>query len=149
MKERKFKVLIDTNVAVTFLTKRIDPFTKESEDLMFLCGAEKITGYLAFHSLSIIWYLGRKLGEDKGREMLETICNLLTIVDASQEEVINAIHNKNFKDFEDCLQDKCAKEAGCDYIVTANLKDFANSEVPAVTPDRLLKIIHEELSSNP
>ena len=65
------------------------------------------------------------------------------------ETRLSAVQNIDFRDFEDCLQDKCAKEARCDYIVTANLKDFANSEVPAVTPDRLLKIIHEELSSNP
>ena len=50
MRERKFKILIDTNVAMTFLTKRIDPFTKESEDLMFLCGAEKITIWRFTHS---------------------------------------------------------------------------------------------------
>ena len=42
------------------------------------------------------------------------------------------------------LWDKCAKEADCDYIVTANIKDFSNSEVPAITPDELLKIINGE-----
>ena len=141
MTGKKLKVLIDTNVAMTFLTKRKDPFTKEAEDIMYLCCAEKITGYLAFHSLSTIWYLGRKFSEEKGREMLEIVCDLLTIVGASQEEIVDAVQNKSFKDFEDCLQDKCAKEAGCDYIVTANIRDFKESEVPAIPPDELLKLV--------
>ena len=136
----KLKVLIDTNVAMTFLTKRKDPFTEESKDVMLLCAKGEIDGYLAFHSLSTIWYLGRKLSEDDARRMLDTICRLLGIVGASQEEILEAVNNKEFKDFEDCLQDKCAKEAGCDYIVTANIKDFSTSEVKAVTPDEFLRI---------
>ena len=144
MRDKNLKVLIDTNVAMTFLTKRKDPFIKEAEDVMFLCGSGKITGYLAFHSLSTIWYLGRKFNEEKGREMLEILCDLLTVVGSSQDEIVDAVKNKNFRDFEDCLQDKCAKEAGCDYIVTANLKDFKNSEVPAIAPDELLKIVKEK-----
>ncbi len=75
--------------------------------------------------------------------MILRLCNVLTVVGASQDEVINAIQNENFSDFEDCLQDKCAKEAGCDYIVTANLKDFTNSEVPAIAPNELVKFIDE------
>lgn len=96
---------------------------------------------MAFHSLSTIWYLGRKLDEETARKMLNTLCRLLTVAGASQEEITKAIANRNFKDFEDCLQDKCAKEVGCDYIVTANIKDFAHSEVKAVTPDEFLRIV--------
>ena len=32
-------------------------------------------------------------------------------------------------DFEDCLQDKCVKDIGADYIITCNVKDFENSEL--------------------
>ena len=47
-KEQALKVLIDTNVAITFLTKREDPFAKKSAEIMFLCGEKKIKGFLAF-----------------------------------------------------------------------------------------------------
>jgi len=73
--------------------------------------------------------------------MIETICDVLTIVGASNEEVKAAVHNREFKDFEDCLQDKCAKEAACDFIITANVKDFKNSEVPAISPSDFLKLL--------
>lgn len=77
--------------------------------------------------------------------MMLRLSNILTVAGASQDEVINAIQNEDFSDFEDCLQDKCAKEAGCDYIVTANLRDFINSEVPAIAPDELLKFMEDNL----
>ena len=73
------------------------------------------------------------------------LCNILTIVGTGQDEIIDAIQNEQFKDFEDCLQDKCAKEAGCDYIVTANLRDFTNSEISAIAPDELLRIIMRKI----
>jgi len=57
---RKIKALIDANVAITFLTMREDSYTDEALQIMSLCSDRKIEGYLAFHSLSIIWYLGRK-----------------------------------------------------------------------------------------
>lgn len=59
----------------------------------------------------------------------------------SHEEVIKAIANEEFGDFEDCLQDRCAKGKGAQYIITRNGKDFAASEVPAVSPQDFLDII--------
>lgn len=41
--------------------------------------------------------------------------------------------------FIDCLQDKCVKDVGADYIITCNVRDFENSEVPAITPDDFIK----------
>jgi len=145
---KPLRVLIDTNVAYTFLSKREDKYAKEAEEIMFLCSSNTIEGYLAIHSLSTMWYLGRKYGEEVRRGVIETACEMFTIVGASQENIIAAIKNYNFKDFEDCLQDKCAKEANCDFIVTANIKDFINSEVPSIAPDELLKIIKNLNSDN-
>ena len=58
---------------------------------------------------------------------------------ASQEEILDAIEKDSFPDFEDCLQDKCAKEIGADYIITCNTKDFENSEIPAVNPQEFFQ----------
>lgn len=44
-------------------------------------------------------------------------------------------------DFEDCLQDKCAKATGCDYIVTDNIKDFVKCEMPVISPADFLNEI--------
>lgn len=69
-----------------------------------------------------------------------SICTVLTVIGASHDRVLRAIQREEFSDFEDCLQDECAKEAECDYIVTVNVKDFAHSDIPAITPDKLLEL---------
>ena len=43
-------------------------------------------------------------------------------------------------DFEDMLQYVCAKEHGCDAIITRNKKDFIFSTLPLYTPTEFLQI---------
>ena len=54
------------------------------------------------YSLSIIWYSLRIPDEGK-RMWLKDICRVLTVAGASHEQVLEAIENVQFKDFEDCL----------------------------------------------
>ena len=58
---------------------------------------------------------------------------------ASQKAVMRAIKMDNFKDFEDCLQDRCAEEVSANYIITRNTADFEASVVSAIEPDEWLK----------
>lgn len=88
-----------------------------------------------------MWYVLRKSSDAERRKGLKAVCSIFNVVSASQNEIFEAIENDSFKDFEDCLQDKCAKEAGADYIITCNIRDFANSEIPAITPEEFLKLI--------
>ena len=76
----------------------------------------------------------------KRRQSLKDLCEIFTVASATQSEILSAIENDSFSDFEDCLQDKCAKDIGADYIITCNIRDFENSEVPAVTPDEFCRI---------
>lgn len=46
-----------------------------------------------------------------------------------------------FKDFEDCLQDRCAKSVNAEYIITRNVEDFSKSEVPAMLPEDFWELI--------
>jgi len=140
MERKKPRILVDANVAYTYLSGRDDPYASEAVRIMELCSTGEMAGFIALHSVSIIWYLGRKLSDEKRRSMLLELCELLTVAGASHHKVVEAILNADFRDFEDCLQDKCAKEAECDYIVTANTRDYARSEIPAVTPDVLLEM---------
>lgn len=134
-------VLLDTNVVLNYITGRNDSNAEASIKIMELCASETIEGYLSFHSVSIIWYVLRKLHDDERRAWLKNVCELLTVTGASHEEVVAAIENEKFVDFEDCLQDKCAKEVHAEYIVTCNIADYAQSETPAITPTELIQRI--------
>lgn len=137
--------LIDTNVIINFITKRDDPYKDACFEVMRLCAENIFHGYIAFHSLSTIWYVIKKQeSEEKARAWLNHICEVLTVTGATHEQVKDAINNLSFRDFEDCLQDECAVHVNAEYIVTCNKKDFKHAKTPTVTPDVFLKIITED-----
>ena len=137
-------VLLDTNVIITAVTDRSDPYLSETKTILSACSTDEIEGYMAFHSVSVLWYVLRKMkGEDEARERIEHICKILAISSATQEQVIDGIRDKGFKDFEDCLIDKCAVSACVDYIITANIKDYEHSAVEAIKPDEFCKMIND------
>lgn len=54
-------VLIDANIALTYLTGREDPYTNSVCKIFDMNEDGKLDLCLAFHSLSILWYVLRKL----------------------------------------------------------------------------------------
>lgn len=139
------RILIDTNIAITYISGREDPFSSEAEQIMRLCAEEKIEGVLAFHSLSTIWYVSRKMPEDMRRGWIRKLCILLTVAGAGTDSILEAVENLDFRDFEDAMQDCCAAAAEADYIVTGNVRDFAgHSAVAPVTPVEFLKMWYME-----
>ena len=70
------------------------------------------------------------------------MCKILTTASAEHDEVVKAVHNCAFKDFEDNMQAICAESVGADYIVTVNTKDYEHSNVKAVTPEELIQIVN-------
>ena len=135
-------VLIDTNVALNYILKR-EPYFHESDQIMAWCAAKVLDGYLAFHSLSIIWYVLRKMPDEERRGWLRSLCTILDVASATTEEVLDALEKVKFKDFEDCIQSKCAKSNAVDYIITRNISDFTHSEIPVKTPQELLDDLAE------
>ncbi len=138
---KNLALLISTNVLFKYLSDLVDPFLEESKEIIRLCAQGEVDGYIAFHTVSTLWYVLRKWSLKDRRAGLEKICSLFSIVAASKKQIIEAIKNDAFDDFENCLQDEFAKEAGADYIVTCNVKDYENSFVPALSPRDALKLI--------
>lgn len=139
---RNMALLIDTNVILNYITNRDDPYLEQSVEVVRCCADGRCTGYIAFHTLSTLWYVLRKRPDKERREILRDICTIFDVATASRTEILDAIDRNDFKDFEDCLQDKCAKEVGAEFIVTCNLKDFEDSEVPAITPADVLEMVN-------
>lgn len=134
-------ILIDTNVAIDFLTMR-QLYYNDAQKIIRMCAEERVDGYLAFHSLPNIFYILRKShSEADRRKMLKKLCLILKVVGAGHERVCDAIDNTVFSDFEDCLQDECAQEVSANYIVTRNTEDFRYSKVKAVTPQEFFAIM--------
>ena len=134
--------LFDTNIRQDVLEKRL-PFYHASKSVLESCVSGSVTGYIALHSISNIFYILRKrYSAADRRKLLLNILDLLQVVCADHESVRNALQRDDFSDFEDCLQDECAKQVYADYIVTRNINDFSTSDTPAILPEDLLKILN-------
>jgi len=117
-------VLFDTNIILDVLEKRL-PFYDSSKSVLESCVSGNVTGYIALHSISNIFYILRKrYSAADRRKLLLDILDLLQVAGADHESVQNALKREDFSDFEDCLQDECAKQIHADYIVTRNTNDF-------------------------
>ena len=140
---KNIPVLFDTNIILDILEKRL-PFYDSSKSVFERCVSGDIIGYIALHSVSNIFYILRKrYSVTDRRRLLLAILNLLQVAGANHENVRNALKRTDFSDFEDCLQDECAKQIHADYIVTRNIGDFASSDIPAIMPDDLLKLLDD------
>lgn len=137
-------ILIDTNVLLDVLQNR-KPFLQESGEVIRLCGERTVKGYMALHSVSNIFFIMRKncSGEQR-RLLLKGLLKVVRVGGMEHESVVEALEREGFSDFEDCLQDECAKGIGADYIITRNIKDFEQSKVPAITPEQFLEIMEKE-----
>ena len=132
-----------------YLSNR-EPFFDMADKVIDLCSDDnRFQSYLAAHTITNIFYLLRKhFSIDKRRELILDLFEAFHIVSIDEEKLFNALKNKEFKDFEDCLQVECAKSIKADYIITRDAKDFANSEILCLTPEEFCSKFEEINNDN-
>ena len=134
-------VLVDANVILDYVITR-EPYYQDAYKIIDMCYSGQVKGYLAFHSVSVIWYVLRKYMPDSERRLwLKKILQVLQVTGTSHESVLKAVDMADFIDFEDCLQDRCAESVNAQYIITNNVKDFKESVITAITPHDFDKMI--------
>lgn len=127
------KILIDTNVLIDYTTQRNTNYESASQ-IVESCISGKNEGYVTSHSISDFYYITRKSFTKEDRKLwCQFIINSFVILIESKEIFLDALKTEDFFALEDLLQISCAKEANLDFIVTQNIKDFKNSEVPGIT----------------
>ncbi len=137
-------ILIDTNVLLDVIARR-EPYVIFSEKVIDLCRQEIINGAIAGHSvLNAMYVLRKNFTLEERKEIFLSLCEFLYVESVDFGKIIQALKDDDFSDFEDCLQMQCALSLRADYIVTRNVKDFAASEIPAVTPEEFLNILEEQ-----
>ncbi len=131
------KWMLDLNVVLDVLQRR-DPFYLASAKILSKVLKGEASGCLAAHALTTIHYIVRRHANLKGADdAIDWLLSNLEIVPQDRMSFIRA-RSLSFSDFEDAALASVAEAAGCDYIVTRNVADFANSPVQALTPDELL-----------
>lgn len=134
------KILIDTNIILDVLCNRKE-FVSDSLKVFKLCEAKQLEGYISALSIPNIIYIMRKeLDQTKVKEILSILTTLFNVIDLRENDLITAT-NLDFSDYEDAVQSVCAARIKADYIVTRNIKDFTNSNIPAIKPCELFERI--------
>lgn len=130
-------IFLDTNIIVDLIADR-PPFSKYAIELFSLAEDNKIKLYTSSHSLATTHYLLKKYIEEKElRVILHNLLEFITIIPVDLDVLRKSLHSKH-KDFEDAVQIYCASSInGMEYIVTRNIKDFKNSEIPALLPNEI------------
>ena len=131
-------ILLDTNIILDYIAER--PFSKsETKQIFEMIFSRKINGIIAVHSITNLWYILRKTcSAPERREIINTLLECFEIAEINKTIIQNAINRNNFSDFEDCLQDECAKTYKADYIITRDKDDFTTSLIPTLFPTEFL-----------
>jgi predicted nucleic acid-binding protein len=89
-------------------------------------------------TMDISYILARQLKDAvQARAIVKLVGDNLTLTDVTVADYRNAIIS-GISDFEDAVLAACAKRIKADYIVTRNVRDFAQSPVPAISPNDFL-----------
>lgn len=135
------RILVDTNIFLDYLLER-EPYEKMARVIIKACQQGIISGCIAAHSVTNIFYILRKnFSLEERREILLDICKIFSVEGIDTDKLQNALRNEKFLDFEDCLQMECAKSFHADYIVSRNPADFKNSEIKCIGPDEIYEMI--------
>lgn len=131
------KIFVDTNIIIDLIAGR-KPFSKFATELFAKAEEKQIQLFTSSHSIATSHYILKKYTEEKAlQEIIDNLMDYLTIIPIDSSVLKKGLRS-NHKDFEDALQMICASSVKqMDCIVTRNLKDFKNSEIPAIAPDEL------------
>ena len=133
------RIMIDTNVILDCLLDR-QPFADDAQEILELCARGKHEGCILASTVTDIFYIAEKYMDDMHELylLMDDLLEELLLIALSRRDLMIAVDRREL-DFEDCVLSVCAESAGCDVIVTRNLKDFKNSNVMAVLPKTFIR----------
>ncbi len=132
-------IFSDTDIILDVITGRM-PFSVEASSLFTLVEEEKIKSSTSSLSFSNIYYVLRKYAtHQRVVSRLKELSELLQILNVD-DTIIKSALQSGFKDFEDAIQYHVAlSDPDIELIVTRNIKDYKQAELPVMTPGTFLK----------
>ncbi len=132
-------IFSDTDIILDVITGRM-PFSVEASSLFTLIEEEQIKSSTSSLSFSNIYYVLRKYAtHQRVVSRLKELSELLHILSVD-DTIIKSALQSGFKDFEDAIQYQTAlTNPDIELIVTRNIKDYKQAELPVMTPGTFLK----------
>lgn len=138
----KLQIMVDLNVIIDVIQNR-QPFYEESARVLDAVARHEVSGWLAAHSVTTLFYVLRRLrNRETAVTTLTTLLDVFTIATVDDAVIRKAI-SWGWKDFEDAVQMAAAMNAGVDFFVTRNARDFQSGLVPIVSPAALIALLKQ------
>lgn len=133
------RVFADTNILIDLIADR-QPYSKFAVRLFQKAENKEIEIFTSTHSIATAHYVLKKYtSEEHLRDILYQLMNYITVIPIDTDMIKKGLRS-GYRDFEDSLQIFCATSiTQIDCIITRNIKDFRDSEIPAFTPDQVLQ----------
>ncbi|MCH4564725.1 MULTISPECIES: type II toxin-antitoxin system VapC family toxin [Halomonas] len=130
-------ILVDTNVLLDVIQKR-EPHYPASAAVIDGILRHRYRGTLSAHAVTTIHFLvHRYQNGDLAHQAVAWLLRHFDIASVGRAELWRA-QGLGWADFEDAVVAAAAETRGCHTIVTRNVRDFAGSPVPAMTPEEYL-----------
>ena len=136
------KLFLDANVLIDFMSAPL-PHYLEAATIFTLAVEHKCT--IAVSSLSMVTsnYIccercNMPLADWKKKANI--MKSFVEVCSVDSEDIFFSC-DSDWRDYEDNVQYEVAKRYVCDVIVTRNPQDFAQSDIPVLTPDEVIEII--------
>ena len=135
-----FRALLDINVILDVLRRR-QPFYDDSAAVLAAAETGRLTGLVAAHSVTTLFYLMAKHGSpDAARVRTLELLSVLAVAPGDGHVLEQALALP-YRDLEDAVQMAAARQAGADYLVTRDRAGYAAGPLPALTPAELLALL--------
>ncbi len=129
------RVLLDVNVCIDLIVNRsISPETKKKFFSVLL--QNNIDAYVPAFSIDTIFYIlnsSMKIDKVIARNVIQKLLKFTKLLHTTDESIHRAF-SSNFSDFEDGLINALAETNSMNAIITSNIRDFSNSNLPVYRP---------------
>jgi predicted nucleic acid-binding protein len=134
------KILLDTDVILDFFIDR-EPFCENAAQVLSLCEAKEITGFITPVILSNTYYLLRqKATHSQVIEKLKLLVSITEMLIIDKNSALLAL-TSSFNDFEDALQNYAAEKSNeVELIITRNIRDYKHSKLGVMEPVTFLNM---------
>ena len=130
-------ILIDLNVILDVVQARA-PHEAASAHVLETVVCGDIPAMIPAHAVTTIHYLvSRYRDRQIADRTVDWLLRYFRIAEVRRDQFMRA-RVLGWADFEDAVVAAAAESAGCEMIVTRNVRDFTASPVPACTPEEFL-----------
>ena len=130
-------MLLDTDVLIDIALDR-HPHSGPATELLDRIERGSESACVAWHTVSNFYYLvSPSRGGANARDFIVELTRFVRVA-PTDTEAIHYAAALPMADFEDAMQVAAARSCGARYIVTRNVKDYARSPIPAITPREAL-----------